>query len=439
MHTLQRTVLSNGLVLLTVHQPALTNACLTVFVPRGAWYDPPRKEGLAHFHEHMIFRGTQAHPSARAFSRALREISTTFNASTCQSNVEIIAACPTRSVGEMCRHIGDVIVCPAFDGIDVERRVVQQELRECLDPNGRELYMPRLAAIGTHGKGAHARSILGTAKTITALTLDDLRRRHARHFVARHMIVTLASSLSHEEAQALAAASFGRVPQGDAALSPPRQAPGRLAPAPRVWTTGMPNAGLDLVFPGDGPAVPGGVMPDVVTELLAYDASSRLWQAVREERGLAYDVDAFVAVSPFSSQIQVSCDVAHEAVPEAARVCLDEIARLAWEGPTAEEMAAATHDIEARHDGAEADADVLVTWYEHEEYTGTRRSFADINEGWSQATADEVRTFARQWFAPANLYVSAVANLRGRVRREFDALPAYYAEAWERERAASAR
>jgi predicted Zn-dependent peptidase len=278
------TTLSNGLNIATRTMPGAETAAVSLHAEIGSRHEPAPINGIAHLFEHMVFKGAGGR-SAREISEAIEDVGGELNASTDRDSTVFTASILPEHMALALELIADLIQRPHFEPAELEREkdVVLQELGEARDtPNDIIFDDLHLAAFAEQPIG---RSVLGDEASIEAIQIADLKGWRDRYRCGGLCLVA-AGKVDHDQVVGLAEALFSDLPAGD--VEAPEAA--RFTGGSRVGRGHGDQAHLALGF--DVPAL---LHPDAYAARLFADiagggASSRLFQQLREERGLAYSV-----------------------------------------------------------------------------------------------------------------------------------------------------
>jgi predicted Zn-dependent peptidase len=413
----RRSVLPSGMTVLTESFTDRTSVSFGVWVKSGARDEPLEQLGISHFLEHMMFKGTERR-DARAIAQSLESLGGVLDAFTSREQVCYYA----RSLAEHLPDVVDVlsdIVCRSRLGaaeVDREKSVVREEILAYED--NPEEKVNDLLAEQMWGGHALGRPILGTAETVTGLTPDHLRQYFRRCYRPDRLLIAAAGALDHDRVTELAERSFAP-PDGEAIdLSGP---PPDFPPTVRHIERDLQQLYVSLGARGV-PDVHDDRYPLVVLNtLLGGGMSSRLFQSVREEAGLAYSVysvqDFYRDAGMLSIQMGVSPERGREAL-ERTRL---ELIRLRDEGPTAEEMSAARMQLKGHlmmeHEGLSS----RMVHLAHEElyrggYTSPEEAVARILE----VRDDRVVDVARRYLEPTRFALTALGPAPGGTLTESD-------------------
>lgn len=286
------TTIDNGLRVASRAMPGFETVAVGLYAEAGSRHEPARLNGIAHLYEHMVFKGAGAR-SARELSEAIEDVGGDLNACTEREGTSFSASLLAEHLPLGIELIADMILAPRFDPADLarEKEVVLQELGEARDTPGDIIFDDLwMAAWPDQPLG---RSILGDETSLAAIGLDDLHAWRRDQYRAGSLILVAAGKVDHDALVALAEARFAGLSEG------------AIEPAPAAHFAGGIRAGAaraDQAHLASAYAAPAALAPDyfaarLFADILGAGASSRLFQAVREERGLAYTV--WAALQPY--------------------------------------------------------------------------------------------------------------------------------------------
>jgi predicted Zn-dependent peptidase len=280
------TILDNGVRVVTTAMAGLETASVGLFARAGSRHESAELNGLAHLFEHMVFKGAGGR-TAREISEAIEDVGGELNACTERDSTSFTAAVLGEHVPLAIDLIADMLRRPHFDAaeLDREKHVVLQELAEVEDTPS-DLIFDELwaAAFSDQPLG---RSILGDEASIGRIQVDDLQRWSASRYGASDLILAAAGKVDHDELVRLAERQFGDVAEGRAA-----EDGARFAGGARTIGGRSDQAHLTLAFEGPPRLANEQLSARLFADVVGGGASSRLFQELREERGLAYSVSA---------------------------------------------------------------------------------------------------------------------------------------------------
>jgi predicted Zn-dependent peptidase len=290
---MQLTTLPNGFKVASREMPGLETAAVGLYADVGARHEPARLNGIAHLFEHMVFKGA-GDRSAREISEAIEDVGGELNAATDRDGTSFTAAVMAEHVPLGVELIADLVQRPHFAAADLEREkeVVLQELGEARDTPSDIIFDDLWSA--AFDDQPLGRSVLGDEDSIDAIDLEDLHDWRRARYRAGSLALVAAGKVDHDGLVALAEAHFARLPGG--AIDDP--APARFTGGTRVSRMSSEQAHLTLAFPAPAQRDAGYFAARLFADAVGGGMSSRLFQQVREERGLAYSV--YASLQPYA-------------------------------------------------------------------------------------------------------------------------------------------
>ncbi len=334
---LHRTVLPNGLTVLSEHMPGVRSIAFGAWVRAASVHEPRDRMGVSHLLEHMVFKGTPTR-SAKDIALSLETLGGALDAYTAREHTSYQA----RVLDEHLEHAADVIADLMFrpllraEDLKLERRVVLEEISMVEDtPDDLVFELHNEALWGQHPYGY---SILGTRDTVSALGVRELRELHERAYHPPQLILAAAGNVQHDRLlETLERTGWGAVPRGDAT---PLSAPAPVAASPSYRHVAKEAAQTHIVY--GSPMMPHGhplrYAAVLVSTVLGAGMSSRLFQRVREELGLAYSVYTFQSFHADTGVHGVYVGTAPETASDAAQAIREELSRVAADGLTPAEV-----------------------------------------------------------------------------------------------------
>ena len=416
----ERTALPAGPRVISARLSGARSVSIAAYVLAGSRLETPEEAGVAHFMEHITFKGTERFPSTRAISEAIEGVGGSFNAATDRESTVYWVRVPRREATRAMEVLGELIVRPNLDEreIDGERAVIVEEIRSYLDDPAE--YAQILFQQAMFGDGALGREICGDEDGIRRLPAETIRAFWRSTYRPANTVIAIAGDIEHGEAVDLSTSAFGTgngavpgfaaappLPAGERALLRSRRdssqaqlvvgVPALRRDHPDAWTLAVLNAVL-----GDG-------------------MSSRLFLSVREAQGLAYDVSSGLVDYADAGSLEISAGVDPERLRAALDAVLAEMVRLRDEPVPADELAKTkaylSGGLELRMDETRH----LASWIGGQEALHDRvLTLDEALEAVAGVSADEVQRLARELFVDAGLRLAAVAparHLRGLERR----------------------
>jgi predicted Zn-dependent peptidase len=338
----EQTDLSNGLRVVTEVMPEARSISLGAWVRIGGRDEPAELSGASHFLEHLLFKGT-ARRTAREIAEAVDCVGGEMNAFTAREHTAYYARLPFDRVHVGIEILCDVLSAPALRPADVEaeRQVIVEEILMNLDaPEDRVHTTLSRAVFGDHALG---REVLGEMATIESLTRDEIATFFHRWYGPATVVVTAAGRLDHDAIVAAVAEGLGDGTGGEL----PRRSP----PPPAVATTVIERddteqAHLCLGWRSLTHDDDDRWALAVANQVLGGGMASRLFQEVREQRGLAYSVYSHPTAFADSGYLTIYCGTAPKRAREALHVIEGTVETLLAEGITEAELAVAAGYLE---------------------------------------------------------------------------------------------
>lgn len=417
----RRDVLANGLRLITVELPHLHTATVVMYAKVGSRYESEHDNGLSHFLEHMLFRGTAHLPDAHRLNYAIEALGGTLYAETGRDYSLYQLSLHPENVLAGLDLVGEIFAAPVFSGLEIERRIVLEEILEDLDEDGHDIHIDDVARRLMFPAHALGYKITGPYANIERFTLDDVRRHFARCYGARNMLLTVAGAVRHEEVLERAGRAFAPLPPGElleSAPPPPSVEGPRFVYVPNVGS----QTGLQLLFralPETSPDFPALL---ALSRILDDGMSTRLHQRVCDELGLAYYVSGSIDTFYDSALFEVDANSAHANVPALLSEALHVLAAMRDEPPRDDELDKAKRrfrwDLEASFD----DPDAMAGWWGGAELYIRPFTFEEKVARMEAVRPSDVQRVAAQVFQSERLAVAAVGLLEPALEQQVSAI-----------------
>ncbi len=316
--------LANGLAVITHEMPHLETVSLGLWAAAGSRDEADSEAGLAHFLEHMAFKGTKRR-TARQIAEAIEDRGGDLNASTSTEITGFTAHVLREDWREALDVLADILTGPVFDPVETEREraVILQEIAAARDdPADFAFEQVEEAAFPGHPLG---RSVLGRPETVAAMGPDDLAAFLARHYTAGRMALSAAGRISHEALAEEAERLLGGLAAGGA-LNRARPA---FVPGRKRARRAQDQTHIVLAWPAPGYLEEEIYAMQVLSGILGGGMSSRLFQSLREERGLCYSVHTTYSPWADVGLLYLYAATAPERAEEAEALMREEAARMA--------------------------------------------------------------------------------------------------------------
>ncbi|KMK68337.1 pitrilysin family protein [Puniceibacterium sp. IMCC21224] len=339
--TVQLATLSNGFRIVTEHMPGLQSASIGIWVGAGGRHERVEQNGIAHFLEHMAFKGTKTR-SALQIAEAIEDVGGYINAYTSREVTAYYVRVLEADVGLGLDVIADILRNPVFDPreIETERHVILQEIGQALDtPDDVIFDWLQEKAYPDQSIG---RTILGEASNVNGFGRDDLARFVKEHYGPNQMILSAAGAVDHDALVAQAEALFGDMARRDADNADDA----RFAGGESRNEKALEQAHFALAFESPGYRDPQFYTAQVYSIALGGGMSSRLFQEVREKRGLCYSIFATTGAYADTGMTTIYAGTSGAELGELAHITIDEMKRAAQD-MSPEEVARARAQMKA--------------------------------------------------------------------------------------------
>ncbi|MHA3916089.1 M16 family metallopeptidase [Halovulum sp. GXIMD14793] len=395
--SVQTHTLPNGLRIVTERMPALASAAIGVWVNVGGRHEEVTQNGIAHFLEHMAFKGTERR-NALQIAEAIEDVGGYINAYTSREMTAYYARVLGEDVPLALDVIADILLNSTFDPreIEVERGVILQEIGQSLDTPD-DIIFDWLQEVSFPDQPM-GRPILGPAEAVRGFSRDDLTSFVAQYYGPQNMILSAAGDIDHDAIVKLAEGLFG----GITARPAPVATPAAFHGGERRELKDLEQAHFALALSAPGYRDEDIYAAQVYAGLLGGGMSSRLFQEVREKRGLCYTIFAQPAAYSDSGSLLIYAGTSAEQVGELTQVVTDELRATASDLNEAEVARARAQmkagllmGLESPHARCERLARMVAIW---DRVPSLEETIARIEA----VDRDRVRSFAEASFTNAD-------------------------------------
>ncbi len=381
--------LPNGLRVVTENMAGLESASIGIWVTAGGRHERTEQNGIAHFLEHMAFKGTPTR-SALQIAEVIEDVGGYINAYTSREMTAYYARVLKNDVALAFDVLSDILLNPLYDPreLEIERGVILQEIGQALDtPDDVVFDWLQEMAFPAQPLG---RTILGPAARVRGFGRVDLAGFVEAHYGPERLIVAAAGAVDHEQIMRLAEAAFGALPRG----RDPVIEPARFATGERREAKALEQVHFTLGLEGPGYRSDDLYTAQIFASTLGGGMSSRLFQEVREKRGLCYTIFAQAGAFEETGLITLYAGTSPGQVGALARVVVDELKRAGEDMREAEVARARAQmksgllmGLESASNRAERLARVVAIW---NRVPPLRETVERIDA----VTTDKVRAFA---------------------------------------------
>jgi predicted Zn-dependent peptidase len=404
-------VLSNGLPVVLVPQPAVHRAVAALFLRVGSRFETAENNGVSHFLEHMVFRGTRSLESAHAQALAFERLGSTLYAATHVDHGVMTVSVPPHNLERVLALLGEVTIDPRYTELEIERGIVREEILEDLDDEGRAIDADNLARALMYEKHPLGFSITGGLSTLERFDVEMLKAHHARHYTTANAVLCIAGKIGDPDACArVVEEHFGAMPRG-ARVSASSPANGQKKPRFRFVENQSSQTELRIAFRAPSERDPREPSAEMLLRVLDDGMSTRLYETICDRKGLCYDVSGMFETYEDDGVIDVAAGTQHGRATVVAKEVFALLKALCDDGPAEDELAKARDrhlwSVEAMLD----DPDAVAGFYGLAALSGIARTPEARHAELAAVTRDAVRDAAQTVFRPERLSAIAVGLL----------------------------
>ena len=322
------------------------SVALGFWIGVGSRDEPRGKDGVTHFIEHLLFKGTASY-GAREIAEIFDGLGGELNAATSREHTVVYARVPDHHLETALDVMVDMVYTPRFAELDAEREVVLEEIA-MVEDTPQEL-VHDLVAEAVFGDHALGRPVIGTAEVISGISRRSIAAYHRSSYVAGNIVVAAAGNLEHERLQRLlerAEQKRAERPSGRLRVRPPLVK--EPAPSLRFLAKDTEQYHVCLAAPGIARTDRRRFAASLLDAILGGSASSRLFQEIREKRGMAYSVYSFASQYTDTGQIGLYVGTREENLSECLEIAAAEVADLAQGNVRAGELERAKENLKGR-------------------------------------------------------------------------------------------
>lgn len=414
---IERTILPNGLTLITERMEQVRSVAMGVWINTGSRYESPEVNGISHFIEHMVFKGTHTR-SARQIACEVDAIGGNLDAFTGKESICFNVKVLDEHAPKASEILADLVLHPVFapEEITRERGVVLEEIK--MDEDNPDYLVHELFVQKFWGNHPLGRPILGTNETVQRFERDTLFRHYGEYFRGGNMILSAAGNLEHKSFVEQISRRFEGLAAGRTAVQ--QEQP---KPAPRIEMRNKKSLEQVQLCLGV-PAPPIGSEDRYTTLLLnailGGGMSSRLFQTVREEHGLAYAIYSDLAPYRDTGSLCVNAGTSAEHVVKMVELVMAQFRAMKQEPVTQEELRRAKDQIKGNLLlSLESSMARMSNLARQQMYFNRFFSFDEIQTRIEAVTAEEIQRSAEGLFETERIAVTLLGRLDGaKITRE---------------------
>ena len=407
------TRLPDGLTVLTEQMEGLRSATVGVWVRRGSRHEPEELNGICHFIEHAVFKGTSTR-SALDIAVESDRLGGHFDAYTTHELTGFSMKVVDTAVPRAFDLLSDMVARPRFDEEDLrrEQRVIIEEMKMVEDTP--DEFLAELFSAAYFPGHPLGRPIEGTAETVSSFDRERTSRFHREAYAPPNVVVAAAGNVSHDLLVEMAARAFGDAAGGPAREGAEQTPPEHAAPILVERKKELEQAHLILGAPFPSARDRDRYAASLLGSVIGGGTSSRLWQSVREERGLAYSVGSAGSHFTDAGLFQIYAGTSPEQLDQVLDLSLAELRRVLREPVPDEELQLVKEQsVSSILLGLESTSARAGTLARQEIVHGQRIPPDEIIRRIESVTSEDLLRVAREYFRPGSLALAALGDLNG--------------------------
>jgi predicted Zn-dependent peptidase len=336
--------LATGERVISERVPGVRSVALGFWIGAGSRDEPAARAGVSHFIEHLLFKGSSRY-SAQDIAEIFDELGGELNAATSRETTVVYARVPDERLETAVEIMADMVFRPTFSDLDSEREVVLEEIAMVEDtPHDLVHDIAAEAVFGAHPLG---RPVIGRADVISSVTRRGLAAYHRRAYASERVVVAAAGNIRHSDLAKLIASRREAVTERNGL--PPRKAVKRLpSPGLRFQRKDTEQFHVCLGAPGIARTDERRFAASILDAIVGGSASSRLFQEIREKRGMAYSVYSYASQYSDSGQIGLYVGTREDNVAECLEIAVAQLDDLGRGNVRPEELARAKENLKGR-------------------------------------------------------------------------------------------
>ena len=402
--------LGSGLRVRLIPLPHLQSATVSFFIRAGSRYETAQTNGLSHFLEHMLYRGTRVHPAAHELSLAIERLGGTLDAATHVDFTSYDLTLPKETIAEGVELLAEVLRQPLLTELRTEKQIIREEILGELNEEGEQIDVANVSRQLLYPDHPLGFSIAGPLANLERFESADLRVHHSRHYTARNSVVCLAGAFDSDRIGAVIDSCFDGMPPGESIEASPvhrKAAPDRFA---FVHDHGS-QTDVRLSFHTPGILSADAPVFLVLARVLDDGLSTRVHQMICEERGLAYE--AFAGNDTFEDcgVFEFGASVEHGKAPLLVESLFELIAGLQWSLPTENEIEKAKRRFSWALRTVRDDPEHSAHFVGGNALFGLPEEVGTVAERVIRVTPEDIQRVVKRYLDPAQAHLTCVGVL----------------------------
>ncbi|MBI2864446.1 MAG: insulinase family protein [Chloroflexi bacterium] len=411
----QKTILNNGMTIVSSEMPHTRSVSIAVYIGVGSRYESEEQAGISHFVEHMLFKGTQARPTAKEISDAIEGVGGVLNGGTDRELTVYWCKVARPHLALAADLLADMILRSSFDPVEIEkeRKVVVEEINMVFDSPHQlvdviidEVVWPNQAL---------GRDVAGRKETVSSFSRETVLDYLHAHYGPRNTVVSVAGNIAHDEVVDLIDKAFRGWPLNAPTAFPPVE-DGQMEPRLRVEQRKIEQAHVCLAVRGLSSLHPSRFTLDLLNVILGEGMGSRLFLELREKQGLAYDVHSYVSHFLDSGAAVVYAGVDPKRIDATISGIIEQLSRLK-DGVLEEEIVRAKEFSKGRMLLRMEDTRSVASWLGGQELlTGRILTVDEVVAIIDAVNPDDLRRMAQQIYTTDKLNMAVVGPFKSQKR-----------------------
>jgi predicted Zn-dependent peptidase len=406
----ETTTLDNGLAVTTVALPHLHTAVCALFIKVGSRFETPADNGLSHFVEHMLFRGTEKYATSLALNTAVERLGSTLHAETGRDYTLFQMALEPENVPAAIALLGELLGQPRFSDIELERQLILEEINEDYDEQGAEINADDIArglAFEDHPLGQR---IIGPRTNVERFAVDDVRRHFTAFYGARNAHLCVAGPVEHGRVVDAAARALTSMQPGTR-VEVPAAPPFARGPLLRHVPDAGSQTSLAIIFRALPELDPAYVSLVALLRVLDDGMSTRLHYTLADQKGLAYSIHAAIEPLADTALFEIAGATANAKVPSLVKELLILLDGLRNGQVTEDELARVRTRYRYETLASIDDASAMVGWFGGTALYYPPPSLSQRLAVMQTIKVDDVVDVATKVLSPDHLVLAAVGTL----------------------------
>jgi predicted Zn-dependent peptidase len=408
---IERTALPNGVRIITERMPHVRSVSAGIWIGTGSREESDEESGIAHFIEHMVFKGTK-NRSAEQIARSVDSIGGGLDAFTSKELVSYNVKVLDEHLPEAFDIVTDLVRNPLFDKTDIEKEkgVILEELK--MEVDNPEYLIHEIFSSNFWKGHPLGRAILGTRQTIRSFNRDILERYYTKYYASSNILITAAGNINHKQLVELAHQRFGDLKR----TTSPKSSTTPVAQAPLIFKD---KKSLEQVHVYLGvPAIPmthkSRFPCYIMNAILGGGMSSRLFQNIRERQGLAYSVYSELAMYSDAGCMLIYAGTSLKSAQRVIESIMREIREMCTNLVTEEELRRSKDHLKGSFVlGLESTSSRMTNLARQELYFKKFFTIDEMLDRIEEVRAEEVRKLAQEFFDPNKFAVAMLGRLEG--------------------------